>query len=111
MYIEERKLDKTSPSQGSFDDYGNEIPSNCKVTLYIQTHLRGKFRTLYTSLRNLGDFDNEVASIKVDGDCSVTLFSEPNFKGEKMTFREGSYEKALQLKKVFKKASSVEFMN
>jgi len=100
---------KTAPSQDCFLDY--DSTSRCKVTLYIQTHLRGEHKIIYCNLGSLGDFDNEVASLRVDGDCSVTLYNEPNFKGEKMNFYKGSYEKALQLKKVFKKASSVEFMN
>jgi len=65
-------------------------------------------KTLTVSQNNLGDFDDQIASLKVEGDCNVTLFNDPDFKGKMMTFIPGVYETALQLRDVFKKASSIE---
>jgi len=80
----------------------------CIITLFSQTHSRGQMKTLTVSQNNLGDFDDQIASLKVEGDCNVTLFNDPDFKGKMMTFIPGVYETALQLRDVFKKASSIE---
>jgi len=96
------------PVRGSVEDR-----PGCKITLYGRTHGRHARSFLYSSDGEvedlsdpLHDFSDEVASIRVEERCCLTLFNEPNFRGDNMTFGQGSYDTPFDLKKVFKDASS-----
>jgi len=90
-----------------YEQQGETIYRECTITLFSLTHLRGNRKVLTRSQNNLDDFEDQIASLKVDGDCNVTLFNDVNFRGRRMRFAPGVYETALQLKDVFKKASSI----
>ena len=56
---------------------------------------------------NSMNFDNAVASLKIEGNCCWSFFTEPNFQGESLILQKGDYKSATQIKEIFKKASSV----
>ena len=56
---------------------------------------------------NSMNFDNAVASLKIEGNCCWSFFTEPNFQGDSLILQKGDYKSATQIKEIFKKASSV----
>ena len=56
---------------------------------------------------NSTNFDNAVASLKIEGNCCWSFFTESNFQGESLSLQKGDYKSATQIKEIFKKASSV----
>ena len=56
---------------------------------------------------NSMNFDNAVASLKIEGNCCWSFFTEPNFQGESLILQKGDYKSATQIKEIFKKAYSV----
>ena len=80
----------------------------CKLTMYDQTYFRGKTVDIR---RNVNDFksvnfDNAIASVKIDGSCCWTLFADKNFQGALVKLKTGDYQSATNIINVFKKASS-----
>merc|ERR1712193_357729 len=80
----------------------------CKMVMYDKTYLRGQPVEITGDESDFNDFsfDNEIASLKIEGDCCWTLFADSNFQGASIQLNVGEYQSATDIKKVFKKASS-----
>merc|ERR1719492_333490 len=80
----------------------------CKMVMYDKTYLRGQPVEITGDESDFNDFsfDNEIASLKIEGDCCWTLFVESNFQGASIQLNVGEYQSATDIKRVFKKASS-----
>ena len=84
---------------------------------WIESRLPFKIFTTLTVLLSLPindlpylnsmNFDNAVASLKIEGNCCWSFFTEPNFQGDSLILQKGDYKSATQIKEIFKKASSV----
>ena len=82
----------------------------CKLILYSLTHLRGQSVEIdgdVNSLESL-NFDDKVASVDVKGNCCWEIFVDDNFTGDSMFFRRQEYESAVDIQKIYQKASSVQ---
>ena len=84
----------------------------CKVTLFSMTYFRGDSIELLGDERSLKslNFDDKVASIRIEGNCCWKIYNYPNFRGRKMRLDEGEYESATDIKNIFKQASSVKIV-
>merc|ERR1719273_1421221 len=80
----------------------------CKITMYEQTYFRGSSVEITGDVSDFNDvsFDNEIASLKIEGDCCWTLFTDSNYQGVSMNFNVGEYQSATNIRDIFKKASS-----
>merc|ERR1711988_1376718 len=80
----------------------------CKMVMFDKTYLRGQPVEITGDERDFNDFsfDNEIASLKIEGDCCWTLFADSNFQGASIQLNVGEYQSATDIKRVFKKASS-----
>ena len=79
------------------------------MIMYDQTYFRDK--SVEISRRSVNDFetinfDNSIASVKVEGNCCWKLFAERNFQGASIILKTGDYKSATNIVDVFKKASS-----
>merc|ERR1712008_316868 len=82
----------------------------CKMTMYDQTYFRGQSVEIIGDLSDFDDlsFDDEVSSVKIEGDCCWTLYTDSNFQGVSVNLNVGEYQSPTKIKDVFKKASSAE---
>merc|ERR1719436_146660 len=82
----------------------------CKMIMYDKTYFRGQSVEITGDVSDFVDltFDNEVASLKIVGDCCWTLFTDSNFQGVSIKLNVGEYQSATDIKNVFKKASSAQ---
>merc|ERR1712008_420468 len=82
----------------------------CKMTMYDQTYFRGQSVEITGDLSDFDDlsFDDEVSSVKIEGDCCWTLYTDLNFQGVSVNLNVGEYQSPTKIKHVFKKASSAE---
>merc|ERR1712008_390648 len=82
----------------------------CKMTMYDQTYFRGQSVEISGDLSDFDDlsFDVEVSSVKIEGDCCWTLYTDSNFQGVSVNLNVGEYQSPTKIKDVFKKASSAE---
>lgn len=82
----------------------------CKMTMYDQTYFRGQSVEITGDLSDFDDlsFDDEVSSVKIEGDCCWTLYTDSNFQGVSVNLNVGEYQSPTKIKDVFKKASSAE---
>merc|ERR1719238_2068925 len=80
----------------------------CKMVMFDKTYLRGQPVEITRDESDFNDFsfDNEIASLKIEGDCCWTLFADSNFQGASIQLNVGEYQSATDIKRVFKKASS-----
>merc|ERR1739838_96511 len=80
----------------------------CKMTMYDQTYFRGQSVEIMGDLSDFDDlsFDDEVSSVKIEGDCCWTLYTDSNFQGVSVNLNVGEYQSPTKIKDVFKKASS-----
>merc|ERR1711988_2069078 len=80
----------------------------CKMAMFDKTYLRGQPVEITKDESDFNDFsfDNEIASLKIEGDCCWTLFTDSNFQGASIQLNVGEYQSATDIKRVFKKASS-----
>ena len=76
--------------------------------MYDQTYFRGPSVELTGDVSDLDNlaFDNEVSSVKIEGDCCWTLYTDSNFQGDSIKLDVGDYQSPTEIKDVFKKASS-----
>jgi len=54
------------------------------LTLYSKTYLRGEEFEADLDVEDLGAFDDETVSVKIDGNCCWEVFSEKSFQGERL---------------------------
>merc|ERR1711956_181790 len=82
----------------------------CKMTMYDQTYFRGQSVEITGDLSDFDDlsFDDELSSVKIEGDCCWTLYTDLNFQGVSVNLNVGEYQSPTKIKDVFKKASSAE---
>merc|ERR1739838_838615 len=80
----------------------------CKMTMYDQTYFRGQSVEITGDISDFNDlsFDDEVSSVKIEGDCCWTLYTDSNFQGVSVNLNVGEYQSPTKIKDVFKKASS-----
>merc|ERR1711963_547648 len=80
----------------------------CKMTMYDQTYFRGQPIEISGDVYDFSDlsFDNEVSSLKIEGDCCWTLYTDSNFQGGFLNLDVGEYQSPTEIKDIFKKASS-----
>ena len=83
--------------------------SDCKITLFAQTYLRGENVSSSSEISDLSEksFDNKTTSVEVTGSCCWNLFSEKNFQGKKIELRAGQYKSAGDLGELFRYVSSI----
>ena len=79
------------------------------MTMWSRTYLRGDSFTVSDDIEDLSlhSFDNKLVSLEVSAGCCWTIFSEPNFQGERKLFREGQHKSVSSVGKLFRAASSV----
>merc|ERR1712223_312563 len=84
----------------------------CKMIMYDETYFRGQSIEISGDVSDFNDdtfnFDNEIASLKIEGDCCWTLFTDSNFQGVSMKLNVGEYQSPTNIRKIFKKASSAQ---
>merc|ERR1712156_447187 len=84
----------------------------CKMIMYDETYFRGQSIEISEDVSDFNDdtfnFDNEIASLKIEGDCCWTLFTDSNFQGVSMKLNVGEYQSPTNIRKIFKKASSAQ---
>jgi len=84
----------------------------CKMIMYDETYFRGQSIEITGDVSDFNDdtfkFDNEVASLKIEGDCCWTLFTDSNFQGVSMKLNVGEYQSPTTIRNIFKKASSAQ---
>ena len=82
----------------------------CKIIIYDQTYFRGKSVEINEDVSDFNSiaFDNEIASLKIQGGCCWKLFADSNFQGGSVNLNRGEYPSANDIRDVFKKASSVQ---
>merc|ERR1711988_1700348 len=82
----------------------------CKMVMFDKTYLRGQPVEITGDENDFNDFsfDNEIASLKIEGDCCWTLFAGSNFQGASMKLNVGEYQSPTNIRKIFKKASSAQ---
>merc|ERR1719278_1381080 len=83
---------------------------SCKLILFEKTHFRGDLVEIEDDIESLDtkSFDDKLASVDVEGNCCWEIFVDENFTGESMTFTgSGRFPSAVDLQKIFQKASSV----
>merc|ERR1711884_744506 len=81
---------------------------DCKIELFSKTLFRGDKIEVTADMKELGDFDNKVQSIKVSGTCSWKVYVDESNQGVFQTFMPGEYRNAATIKLVLKRASSVQ---
>merc|ERR1712170_275368 len=83
----------------------------CKMIMY-ETYFRGQSIEITGDVSDFNDdtfnFDNEIASLKIEGDCCWTLFTDSNFQGVSMKLNVGEYQSPTNIRNIFKKASSAQ---
>jgi len=84
----------------------------CKMIMYDETYFRGQSIEITGDVSDFNDdtfnFDNEIASLKIEGDCCWTLFTDSNFQGVSMKLNVGEYQSPTNIRNIFKKASSAQ---
>merc|ERR1712012_1309841 len=84
----------------------------CKMIMYDKTYFRGQSIEITGDVSDFNDdtfnFDNEIASLKIEGDCCWTLFTDSNFQGVSMKLNVGEYQSPTNIRNIFKKASSAQ---
>jgi len=95
-------------------DTTSSPPSICKMTMFDQWTLEGKSVEITGNTNDFKDidFDNAMASVRVEGKCIEgiccccwSVFTDSDYKGEIRTLTPGTYQ-LWELKEVFKEASS-----
>ena len=85
--------------------------NTCKLSMFDETYFRGESQEITGEVEildfNTINFDDSIASLKIEGNCCWIFYTDANFQGESFTFQKGEYKSATQIKDIFKKASSV----
>ena len=79
------------------------------LSLYAKTYNRGNATVISADVDDLSvlDFDDQMKSLKVEGDCCWDVFVDAGFGGASQRFSEGEYLSATRFVQLVKKASSV----
>jgi hypothetical protein len=82
----------------------------CRLFYLLLYNFRGDLVEIEDDIESLDtkSFDDRLASVDIEGNCCREIFVDENFTGESMTFRgSGRFPSAVDLQKIFQKASSV----
>ena len=79
----------------------------CKLTLFSSTYFRGSSTFFNTFAESLGNFNDKVGSLKIEGECCWSLFTKENFTGDEITLSKGDYKSATKIRQIYKRAKSV----
>ena len=83
---------------------------NCTLTMYSRTYFRGNSVFTVKNVWDFGQFDDQLASLKIEGNCCWEIFTGKKFRNvrrtESLVLQPGNYESFTQIKEVFKTASS-----
>merc|ERR1712227_611589 len=86
----------------------------CKMIMYDKTYFRGQSIEITGDVSDFNDdtlkFDNEVASLKIEGDCCWTLFTDSNFQGVSMKLNVGEYQSPTNIRNIFKKLHQLKLL-
>lgn len=77
------------------------------IHLFNSTRLRGEIMEVMDDTSDLGQSGKKLTSLRVEGDCCWEIFSQPDFEGGSVTFRQGEYPNAADMGRVFRGAFSV----
>merc|ERR1712018_940707 len=100
----------TSTTTSTTTTTTTQCPSG-SMTMYSKTYFRGEsLDVMEDAISNLADhdFDNKVQSINIKGCFCWKVYEGPNFSGNFILLRPKEYKSAVDIKAVFKKASSVQ---
>ena len=93
------------------DPYEYDSFTGCPgtITLYSKTYFRGKSFQTDIAVNDLAnyDFDDKVQSIEVIGCSCWKVYENPNFIGNFIFLEPNEYKSAVDIKNIFKKASSM----
>merc|ERR1712209_145011 len=98
------------PSTSTSTTTTTQCPSG-SMTMYSRTYFRGEsLDVTEDAISNLADhdFDNIVQSINIKGCFCWKVYEGPNFSGNFILLRPKEYKSAVDIKDVFKKASSIQ---
>ena len=83
---------------------------NCTLTMYSRTYFRGISVHVGKNIWDFGTFDDQLASLKIEGNCCWELFTGEKFRNDyrrdSLKLSQGNYGSSTQIKEVFKRASS-----
>ena len=74
--------------------------------MYSRTFFRGKSVRTTKNLWNFGNFDDQLSSLKIEGNCCWEFYMEQKFRGDSIMLKKGNYGSSTQIKEIFMKASS-----
>ena len=78
--------------------------------MYSRTYFRGNSVHVGKNIWDFGTFDDQLASLKIEGNCCWELFTEEKFRNDyrrdSLKLSQGNYGSSTQIKEVFKRASS-----
>ena len=83
--------------------------SGCKIIMYEKTGYRGQVAEVTGDMSDFNDisFDNAVQSLKIEGNCCWTIFTEPNYRGNSIVLMECEYSRnTADINEIYMKASS-----
>ena len=84
---------------------------NCTLKMYSRTFFRGTSVQATKNMWNFGQFDDELASLKIEGNCCWELYTDEKFRGDSIILTEGNYGSSTQIKDIFMRASSATQQN
>ena len=70
------------------------VDSDTQLSLQSNIFTSGEGYKIFRPPAHTLNFDNEVASLKIEGDCCWTLFTDSNFHGVSMKLNVGVYQSA-----------------
>jgi Mg-chelatase subunit ChlD len=90
-------------------DLQNSGPSTCSgnITLFDKTYLRGESVSFNEDTDDLGEFNDKLVSVEVQGNCCWTVFTELGYNGLSHSFIEGKFKSLVQVGDVFRDGSSL----
>ena len=78
--------------------------------MYSRTYFRGNSVHVAKNIWDFGTFDDQLASLKIEGNCCWELFTGEKFrndyKRDSLKLGQGNYGSSTQINEVFKRASS-----
>jgi len=100
----------TSTTTSTTTTTTTQCPSGSMI-MYSKTYFRGEsLEVTEDAISNLADhdFDNKVQSINIKGCFCWKVYEDPNFRGNFILLRPKEYKSAVDIKAIFKKASSIQ---
>merc|ERR1719273_1656533 len=87
-------------------------PCSGSLTLFSKTYNRGENVTVTDDTPDLDEFNNQLVSALVEGDCCWAVYTEGSYSGDSEVFRPGQkYDSVVSVGKTFRKGVSVKKIN